>query len=270
MRCALLLIFVLLTGVVHAQYRPLKTETPNPVPSHQAVVEAGAEILLNSVYPLSGLRGDLARVGMLSARIGAGDFMEIHIFGTALDVLWIEDRFDAPYSSKLNFTGDRTNDVGDFGFAAKLRFFEAKDGRPGLGFRLGFQLPNASNESGLGIDETNAFGSFLLEERLGRVRLIGNVGVAILGDPVSPASQDDLLMYGFAAVCPLSPRLELYIDLNGRSGHGSVGTEDQTELRAGTQLRALGLFWDVGAFAGFQDTDPNAGLVFGVSKRFSW
>ncbi len=270
MRCALLVAIILVTGVARAQHRPLKTETPDPVPSHQAVVEAGTEILLNAVYPLSGLRGDLARVGMLSARIGAGDFMEIHLFGSAQDVLWIDDRFDAPYSSKLDFTGNRTNDVGDFGFAAKVRFLEAKDHRPGLGFRLGFQLPNASNESGLGIDETNAFGSFLLEERLGRVRLIGNIGVAILGDPISPATQDDLVTYGFAAIYPLNSTADLFFDLNGRSGHGSVGTEDQTELRAGTQVRAFGLVWDVGAFAGLQDTDPDAGLVFGVSKRFSW
>jgi len=207
---------------------------------------------------------------MLSARVGAGDFAEVQIFGTAQDILWIEDRFTAPYSSKLQFSGNTTHDVGDFGFATKFRFRESKDGKPGVGFRLGFQLPNASNESGLGIDETNAFGAFLLEQRLGTVRVIGNVGVAILGDPISPASQDDLLTYGVALLCPLNSTFDLFVDFNGRAGRGSVGTEDQAELRAGTQVRALGLTWDVGAFAGFQDTDPDAGIVFGVSKRFHW
>ncbi len=272
MRCALILplCLALAAGVLSAQHRPVKTESPDTVPSHDIVVETGVEVLRGAVYPLSGLRGNLARIGMLSARIGAGDSVEIEIFGTAQDILWVEDRFAAPYTAKLQFSGDTTHDAGDFSFATKLRFLEPKDRKPGIGFRLGCQLPNASNESGLGIDETNAFGSVLLEERLGTVRVIGNVGIAILGDPISPATQDDLLTYGIALLCPVNSTFDLFVDFNGRSGHGSVGTEDQSEFRAGTQVHALGLIWDIGGFAGFKDTDPDAGIVFGVSKRFHW
>ncbi len=251
-----------------AQQRPLVTERVSTVGKGAVRLELGFEFLQDAVYPLAGLEGDLSRVGVLGIRAGAGDKVEIQILGTLQDFLNVNRRFDAPNSGLLDFQGNSTSDFGDFTLATKVTFTEPGTGSPGLGFRFGFELPNASNESGLGVDETNVFGSLLVEQPVGRLTLLGNAGIAILGDPLENSSQDDLFIYGAAATLDASQRLQLLAEISGRRGPGSIGTEDQTRVRAGIRLQAGGAFWDIAGFWGIEDTDPSSGVIIGVSKSF--
>lgn len=260
---------ILCVAPLWAQQRPLVTEPANPVGEGKLRFELGFEFLQDAVFPFSGLEGDLNRLGVLGFRLGVGKSVELQLLGTVQDVLNVDRRFPAPNSPNLDFTGNSTSDVGDFTLATKVRFLEQHGGHPALGFRFGVDLPNTSNESGLGNDELNAFGSFLLESKVGNLNTIVNLGLVILGDPTDANSQDDLFTYGWATIYSVNDRVHLVSDLYGRTGSGGIGTEEQLRLRLGAQFDVRGVYFDIGGFFGFQDTDPDTGIIFGISKGFS-
>ena len=268
MKEVIFLLSLVQATAVFAQQRPLVTERAQTLRQGYILFDIGTEFLQDAVFPFSGLEGDLTRAGVLGLRIGAADNVEIQILGTVQNILNVEDRFSAPNTSHLRFSGNSTSDVGDFTLATKVRLREEGDGWPTIGLRFGLQLPNASNENGLGNDETNVFGSFLLQKQFGRLQLMTDLGVAILGNPVTPGSQDDLFTYSVAFIYPLHESVNLLADASGRSGPGGVGTEEQSSLRLGSQIKAAGLYWDIALFLGFRDTDPSSGVVLGVSKEF--
>lgn len=260
---------LLLTGLQgFAQQRPLVTEPANTVEGGHFRFELGFEFLQDAVFPFSGLEGDLSRIGVLGFRLGVGKNVELQLLGTAQNVLNVDRAFPGPNAPNLDFTGDSTSDVGDFTLAAKWRFKKEEAGSPALAFRFGFNMPNASNESGLGNDEIGVFGTFLIEKTVGDLRLIGNAGIAILGDPTDSNSQDDLFTYGVAILYPVHDKVHALADFYGRAGDSGIGNEEQARLRLGAQIEAGGLYWDISAFFGFEDADPDTGVIFGVSKDF--
>ena len=263
------LLCLVLSFDVAAQRRSLVTETAATVPEGHALFEFGVEFLQDSVFRLSGLKGDLTRVGVYGLRIGAGKRIEVQMLGSFQELLNIEERFPAPHSSILNFAGNSTSAWGDLTMGTKLRLLDERPGAPALATRFAVQLPNTSNESGLGNDETNFFSSLIFEKHfLGKLRLITNLGLALLGDPVDAAAQDDLFSYGFGLIYSVNPQVSVISDTYGRLGPGGIGTEEQSRLRLGAQIQGGGLYWDVGALVGFRDTDPSYGLIIGISKQF--
>lgn len=263
----LLLLWVSFSLPVWAQQRPLITERVETVQRGDFRFELGFEFLQDAVFPLSGLEGDLSRIGVLGLRFGAGEKVEIQILGSLQDFLNVNRRFPAPNSEALDFSGNSTSDFGDFTLATKIQFNREKAGVPAVGVRFGFELPNASIENGLGNDETNVFGTFLIEKKVANLRLIGNAGIAILGDPLAQG-QDDLFIYGGAATLDVNSRLALLAEVYGRTGPGGIGTEDQTRVRAGARFDAGGIYWDIAGFWGIEDTDPDSGFIIGFSKTF--
>ncbi|MDA2926905.1 hypothetical protein MYX78_06675 [Acidobacteria bacterium AH-259-G07] len=261
------LVLLLQPVAVFSQQRPLVTEHAQTVKRGYLLLDIGVEFLQDAVFPFSGLEGDLTRTGVFGVRMGAGEDVEIQVLGTIQNVLNVENRFMGPNTPRLDFSGNSTSDVGDFSLATKVRLKEENGGWPALGFRFGVELPNASNEDGLGNDETNVFGSLLLQKQFGKLKFLTNLGVAILGDPVVAGSQDDLFTYGVALIYPVHPQVNLLADAYGRAGAGGVGTEEQSLLRLGSQIKAAGLYWDVALFLGFRDDDPSSGLILGVSKE---
>ncbi|MEE2823128.1 MAG: hypothetical protein VYA53_09115 [Acidobacteriota bacterium] len=267
-----LLAFLLLfqPTLVLAQQRPLMTERAKTLEQGYVLVDLGVEFLQGANFPFSGLKGDLIRAGALGMRIGVADTTEIQLLGTVQNVLNIEERYSAPNTSRLQIFGHSTSDVGDFTLATKVRLKNEGPGWPILAFRFGLQLPNASNENGLGNDETNVFGSVLAQKQFGKLQLMIDLGLSILGNPVVPGSQDDLFTYGAALTYLVHPQINLLIDGMGRMGPGDIGTEEQFSLRLGSRIEAVGLHWDVAAFVGFYESDPSSGLVLGVSRAFKW
>jgi hypothetical protein len=250
------------------QQRPLVTEGAATLEKDQLLFDIGVEFIQDAVFPFSGLKGDLTRAGVVGIRFGAADNVELQFLGTIQNVLNVEERSPAPNDFRLAFSGNSTSDFGDLLIATKVRLLKEGPGRPGLTSLFGVELPNASNENGLGNDETNVFSSVLLEKRWPRIQFRANLGLAILGDPEVPGAQDDLLTYGFAVIYPVSPRLNLLAETYGRVGPGGIGTEEQSLMRLGVQVKAAGMYWDVALLAGFRDTDPSTGVVLGISKEF--
>ncbi len=226
----------------------------------------GVEYLQKARYSLSGLEGDLVRLGLIDFRIGAGEYAEFQISGVARDYLTITNRTPAVIPPTV--TGDTTNDFGDIILGTKLKLASEKRIRPALAFRFAVQLPNATNESGLGNDETEFFSSLLFTKHLGRAQLIGNLGLAILGSPVQPNSQADMLTYGICAIIPVHRRMELVGEWSGRQGPYRVGNESLSEVRMGARIHAAGLRWDVAGIAGLKHFNPRSGVAVGVTFEF--
>lgn len=267
---ALLLVLCLNFGITFAQQRPLLTERAANLEKGHLMLDLGFEFYQDAVFNLSGLKGDLSRIGVVGLRYGIADNVEIQILGSLQDFLNVDSRFPAPNTGILDFGGNSTSDFGDFTLASKIRLLRERPGLPGIGFRLAVELPNASNESGLGNDETNVYGSLLFQKSAGPLTLLANAGAAILGDPVQGGSQDDLFTYGLAGIVAAHPKLNLLAEVTGRSGPGGIGTEDQTRFRAGFQFKGGGVYWDVAGFWGVEDSDPDSGIILGISKEFSF
>jgi len=251
-----------------AQQRPLRTDDAELLEVGQIRGEFGFEFLQKQRYSLSGLEGDLARLGIAAMHVGVGEYAEFQISGVLQDFLSVTRRDTSILPP--SFTGNSTNDFGDLVLATKIKLAREKGLRPALAFKFAVELPNAKHDSGLGNDETQFYASILLSKRLGPTRFLGNIGLAILGNPVYNGRQTDVLTYGAAILLPLTPKLNLVGEINGRKGPSPerVGNEDQSQVRAGIQLQALGLRWDLGGIAGLKSFDPDSGIACGVTYVF--
>jgi hypothetical protein len=199
-------------------------------------------------------------------RIGVGEYAEFSLSGVGRDYLTITRRSQAILPT--TFAGDTTSDFGDLLLATKLKLAPEKGIRPAISFQFGVQLPNASNEKGLGNDETEFYSSLLLTKHLGRARISGNLGLAILGSPVQANTQADMLTYGFGIILPVRGGLELTGDVYGRQGPLRIGNETLAQVRAGARLRAGGLVWELTGIAGLKHFNPASGLAFGITYEF--
>jgi len=249
-----------------AQQRPLRTDDAALLAAGRVRAEFGIEFMQGQKYPLSGLVGDLTRVGATGFQVGVGEYAEFQISGVFQDFLSVTRQGQAVIPP--NFLGNATSDFGDLVLATKLKLLSDSAWRPGMAFKFAVQLPMATNESGLGTDETEFFASLLLAKQLGRVRLLGSLGLAIMGSPVEPNTQADKITYGAGMILRMHPRINLAAEITGREGPERVGNENQRLARLGLQFISGGFRWDVAGIAGFKHHDPDTGLAVGVTYEF--
>src|SRR5262249_35132113 len=160
------------------------------------LVEAGVETGTNVWYPLSGLRGDrfAAPVGLC---LGLGRYVELQL-DTGYNWLGIDSREDAPLAFRVPPGITRTSDIIDVTVATKLRALAEGRHRPSLGVRFETRLPNASNESGLGLDTTDFYFSVLVGKTIHSFRVVGNAAIGILGNPLVATIQSDAFRGGLS------------------------------------------------------------------------
>ena len=263
---ALIVCCLIFPGIMHGQHRPLKTDDASLLPTGWVRMELGVEFLQRQRYSLSGLEGDLTR-GVAAIGVGVGDYAEFQISGVFQEVLSISRRTE-PVVEPVVY-GDSTRSVGNLTLGTKLKLAGEKGRRPAMAFRFAVELPNASQASGLANDETAFYADLLFGKNIGRVRLLGNLGFAILGSPVAAGTQTDPLTYGVAVITPVHRRLNLVAEISGREGpKGRVGNENESRFRTGIQLWTGAVRWDLGAVAGLKHYDPKSGIVAGVTYEF--
>ena len=262
----------LISSAAQAQQRPLITEDVDIIPPGTIRIEAGIDFLQGARYPVSGLTGDLTRVGVIGVSIGFSPNVEFQIEGVAQNFLSINSRGPSAIPLDLAPGANSANDTGDFSIATKFKLrAETKHG-PSLGFRVGVQLPNSHQASGIGLNQTNAFGSILIGKKFGhdgRFNTFGNIGIAILTAPTTLFSQNDVLTYGVAGIFRVNKQFSVAGEINGRvstqSGDAPLGTESQAEARLGMQIRASGLRFDFAGIKGLTDFTHNSGVTIGVT-----
>jgi len=259
---------ILLSGLLPAwsQERPLKTDDAELLEVGQIQLGFGVEFLQGKGFPLSGLEGDLTRLGVVHVHFGAGKYAEFQLSGVIQDFLAVTNRYDPIIPP--DFAGNATSDVGDLFLATKLKLAQEAKVRPGLAVKFAVQLANASNESGLGKDTTDFFASFLFSKHFGSVHVFGTAGLAILGSPVEAAVQSDQWTYGLGTIVPLHPSFDLVAEIHGREGPNPIDLPSRSEVRMGLQMRAAGLRWDLAGTAGLRRYDHDSGIVLGVTYEF--
>jgi hypothetical protein len=256
-----------------AQQRPLVTEDPETIGAGLVLIEGGFDQHYDVFYPVSGLHGDLLRVPTLGVSFGISSIAELQIDGGFYNRLNVTSRQDAPLSSLLDFTGDRTSDIEDIVIATKIRMLSEKPGRPSFGVRFATKLPNASNESGLGLDTTDFYASVLVGKTVQSIRFVGNVGLGILGDPTDGNRQNDVLTYGVSLARAVKQGLEIVGEVNGRLNTRSgddipPGTDTRGAMRAGARFTKGTVRIDGGVIVGMTSRDPGFGFTAGATWVF--
>jgi len=268
---AIAIVLTACASAAFAQQRPLVTEDPETIGAGLVLLEGGFDIQQDVFYPASGLQGNLLRVPTLGASFGISSIAELQIDGGLYNGLSIKSRRDAPLSSLLNFSGDHTHDVEDFVIATKIRLLSESPTRPAVGVRFATKLPNASNESGLGLDTTDFYASALLAKTVQSIRFVGNAGLGILADPQGPR-QNDVFTYGFSIARAVKQGLEVVGEINGRlntrGGTPPVGTESRGAMRIGGRFTRSTVRADAGLIFGMTSRDPSVGLTAGLTWVF--
>jgi hypothetical protein len=254
-----------------AQQRPLVTEDPETVGGGRVLLEAGLDLERDVFYPVSGLRGNRTVVPTVSISVGLSSIAELQIDGALYQRLNITERRVAPLSGLLDFDGDQTTDVDDFIVATKLRLVSESGQRPAIGLRLATKLPNVSNESGLGSDMTDFFASLLFAKTVQSIRVVGNGGLAILGDPTSAVpEQNDLMTFGLSVARAMTTSTELVGEINGRlnvaNDDPDPGAENRATMRLGGRYTRGSVRVDAALLIGMTSRDPSIGLTTG----FTW
>jgi len=253
-----------------AQQRPLQTEDPETIGSGRILIEAGVDYNRDVNYPVSGLRGNLFTVPALGVSLGVSSIAEIQMHIGGYQQLKITDQVStAPLAGLLLLDGDTTDDLEDMHVGAKVRLVSETASRPSLATRFSTRLPNAGNESGLGKDVQDFETSILLAKTVRSVRVVGNVGLLMLGNPTRLAAQDDLLFYNLSVARAVSAAAEVVGEFAGRANFANTttpGAEDRGLLRFGARYTHAGVRLDGGILLGLTPRDPEIGFTAG----FTW
>ena len=248
---------------VQAQQRPLATEDPETIGAGRLLIEGGVDAAHDVTYPVSGLKGNLWRVPTIGISVGISSIAELQIDGGLYDSLSITSRNPgAPLASLLTVTGDSTHSFEDTIIATKIRLLSESTG-----------LPNATNESGLGLDTTDFFAALLGAKTVESIRVVANIGVGILADPTNGNRQNDVLTYGLSFARAMTQHTEVVGELNGRlsvrEGDPFPGTESRGLLKLGGRYTQGPVRFDAGVFLGLTTIDPTIGFTVGFTYVFN-
>ncbi|MDQ3908205.1 MAG: hypothetical protein M3268_07655 [Acidobacteriota bacterium] len=269
--CAAFVFALSLCAVASAQQRPLITEDVDIIPQGTVRLQVGIDFFQSAKFPASGLNGDLTRVGVVGFDVGLAPNVEFQVEGVLQNFLSI-NRATANPPIPRSFTGNSTNDIGDFRLSTKIKLRSETKRGPSLGFKFGMDLPNSRQGRGIGVNATNAFGLVLVGKKFGRdarLNTFGNVGIGILTAPTLLFTQNDVLLYGVGGLYRLNDRMNLAAEINGRQstrkGNAPFGTESQSQARLGMQIKASGLKFDFAGIKGLGAFSPRSGVTFGVT-----
>jgi hypothetical protein len=251
-----------------AQQRPLATEDPETIGAGHVLLEGGVTHARGLEIPVYGLEGDLWQVPSFGFSVGISSIAEFQV-DAGYSRLHVTDRREAPLSPDLTFDGDETSTIDDIVLATKIRFLREGRRRPALAFRLATKLPNARTQSGLGTDLTDVSLSLLVAKTVGSVRVVGNVGVALIGDPTQPSVQSDPLVYGVSFARALSSRAEVVAEIAGRyqayRETPPPAAENRARLLGGLRYTIGAARLDAALAAGLTGIDPPLTVTAGVT-----
>jgi hypothetical protein len=274
MRTLVLTATLLLPVVAFAQQRPLVTEDPETIGDGRILVEAGFDYQREVKYPASGLEGHLRRFPLIGVSLGIGSRGEVQIDGGLYNRLSITGRDPAaPLAHFLVVPGETTWHVEDLVVGTKVRLVSEGASRPSIALRSATRLPMATNESGIGLDTLDFYSSLLIAKTVQSVRVVGNIGLGILGDPTRGDRQNDVLTYGLSFARAVTERAEIVGEVNGRKdtrlGDPPPGTESRSMARFGARYTLGTWRADAALMFGLTASDPSFGLGAGFTYVFT-
>ena len=268
-----LLTALIACSAVLGQQRPLLTDDVDITPPGAFEVGAGVDFFQGAKFPLSGIKGDLTRVGDIRVKTGFASNVEFQVEGVLQNYVAITSINSA--GAPIAFNGNSANDIGDFRISTKFKLRNETQYLPAIGFKVGFDLPNSNQTRGIGTNQLNVFGKVILQKKFGEVRnmtprlnLMGNIGLEIMTAPTQLFSQNDVFLYGLAGIFRVSDNVNIVSEVNGRvntRGVAPLGTESLGQFRLGAQVRASGLRFDAAGAFGLTKYSPRTGFIFGVT-----
>jgi len=268
-------VFILIAAsTASAQQRPLLTEDPETIGTGRVLLEAGVDLSRGVNYPVSGLEGQLVRFPLIGVSFGISSIAEIQLDGGLYNRLNITGRDPAaPLAGMVTATGDSTHSVDDILIGTKVRLVPEGVSRPAIGFRFTTKLPNASNESGVGLDTTDFYASLLFGKTIQSIRVVGNGGLGILADPTRGDRQNDVLTYGVSLARAVTQAAEFVGEVVGRldvrNGDPPPGTGSRGIFKVGTRYTIGSWRGDASVFFGLTTNDPNVGVGAGFTYVFN-
>ena len=252
-----------------AQQRPLITEDIEIVSPGSVRFELGLDFQQDRNFPLSGLNGDLSRLGVVSLTMGLAPNVEVEFGGVIQNFLSINRQYrPAAIPLRLTPATNSTRGFGDFYMATKIKMRSETKKMPAIGSRFGVEMPNSDQSRGIGLNQINLFSTIIAGKTFGRLRIYGNVGLGIYTAPLELFTQNDMILYGVAATYRWSDRLTLAGEVQGRANtRRSIprGTESEGAARIGARIRAAGLTWDVAGIRGLNRDDARTGISIGLT-----
>jgi len=275
MRQLLILLLFALTAIgSYSQQRPLLTDDVDITPAGSLDLSIGVDFFQDAKFPLSGIKGDLTRVGDVRIRTGLASNVEMQIEGAIQNYVAINSRTAS--AIPLSVIGNSTNDFDDFTVSAKIKLRNEGKLMPALGLKFGYQMPNTDQALGIGTNQINIFTKILLQKKFGsvvnkteRFNAFANLGLGIMTAPLERFTQNDVFLYGLAGIYRLNRSVNILGEVNGRmntrGGEAPLGTESIGQFRIGTQIKASGLRFDTAAAFGLTKFSPRSGIIFGVT-----
>ena len=272
---SLVIYLLILTVVASGQTRPLITEDIDITPPGRIEIAAGADFYQDAKFPLSGIKGDLTRVGDVRVRTGYAGNVEVSVEGVIQDFLAINSRDPNP-PIPLRIDENSSTDFGDIVTRVKIKLSNETESLPAFGFSVGFKTPNSDQSRAIGTNQIEIYTRVIAQKTFGkepgqdpRAKVFGNVGLGILNSPLGQFSQNDVILYGLAGVFRVNKSMNLASEVNGqistRGNTTPLGTESRGQFRIGTQIKASGLRFDTAAIFGLNRYSPQSGVTFGVT-----
>jgi hypothetical protein len=255
----------------YAQQRPLVTEDPETIGSGRVLLEGGFSLDKDQTHPANGVKGDVTRLASFGVSIGISPSAEVQVDGGLVQRINVTEGISngLPAASSSLVVGDHASGMEDLVIATKIRLLPEGPSRPALGLRFGTKLPTASPEDGIGLGTTDFFASFLIAKTVQSVRTVGNAGLLILGNPVTPRDTATTLGFGFSVARALTNEFEVVGELNGRLTPFEkvvpVGLESRAVLRFAGRYTYAMLRLDFGLLVGLTSRDPSFGISGGAT-----
>jgi hypothetical protein len=266
-------VLCLLTGATaHAQQRPLVTEDPETIGTNRILLEGGFSLDTDQENPVHGIAGDITRIGTFGVSVGISPTAEIQVDGGLIQRIEVTERLatlvPSPVANPL-VAGDRASGFDDLVIATKIRLASESTSRPAIGLRFGTKLPTASPDKGIGLGTTDFFATFLVAKTVQSVRTVGNVGMVVLGNPVTGGDQSTALGFGISVARAVTNEFEVVGELNGRLTPFEkivpVGLESRGVFRLAGRYTYQMLRLDFGLLAGMTKRDPSFGISAGAT-----
>ena len=154
-------VFALLlrAGPASAQQRPLVTEDPEPIGAGRVLIEGGLDFAHDQRVSGVGLRGNLWRVPTSASASASARSRSSRSTAASTTACRSPAASDAPLvvaadgHRRQHARRSKTSSIAHQDPAGRK-----PPSRPAFGFRFATKLPNASNESGLGLDTTDFSG----------------------------------------------------------------------------------------------------------------
>jgi len=233
---------------------PLRTESARTASAGALVFEGGvsAERLQENFQ--TGLERDVWAGPLLRLVYSPADSVE-------LGVDWVAavGQIDDP-------TYGSGSDFGDVNLNVKWRVRQEHGGAPALGLRFEATLPQTSYGEGLGTNTLRMRVEGLLTKAVSpRFDITGNLGLALIDEPLRPHEQRDLVAFGLAFVGRVGSELDLVTEVSGRVGDGEPGADQSVQARLGARFGKRKWRGSAALTHGFMDAEGHWGFTAGAT-----